>query len=426
MKPTDLRGILRYIPRFREKTFIVAVDGAIVTDDNFANLLLDVAVLRSLNIRTILVHGAALQIAALAAERGITPSNLDGAGITDADTLQLSLTAANRLTHEILEGLSANDLRAVSTNAIIAHPMGIVGGVDHLFTGKVERVDTEMLQGLLQQGIVPVVPPLGFDGDGKTYRVNSDAVAMALAAQLKAVKLVYVTTSDGLLHQDRLLRQVAVGELQTLVQQRAAELRPDMLSKARHAVAACEAGVPRVHVINGRVDEGLLAEIFSNEGIGTLVYANEYTQIRRALKKDIRVLMNLTKAPMAASELVRRTRAAIERQVGDYYLFEIDKNPVGCVALHTYPEQNIGELAFLFVSPSHENQGIGSKLVQFVETRARELGLNEIFTLSTTAFTWFQNKGGYVEATPDILPPTRRERYEASGRNSKVLVKRLR
>jgi N-acetylglutamate synthase-like GNAT family acetyltransferase len=129
---------------------------------------------------------------------------------------------------------------------------------------------------------------------------------------------------------------------------------------------------------------------------------------------------------MDASELMKRTRAAIERQMGDYYLFEIDKNPVGCVALHPHPETQQGELAFLYVSPSHENQGIGSKLVQFVEARARELGITDLFTLSTTAFTWFQNKAGYAEATPDVLPIARRERYEASGRNSKILVKRLR
>src|SRR5947209_16249262 len=146
VKPTDLRGILQYIPQFREKTFILSIDGAIVTGENFANLLLDVAVLRSLSIRVVLVHGASAQIKALAEERNFKPSNLDGAGITDAGTLQLALTAANRLTHEILEGLSANDLRAACTNAITAHPMGIIQGVDHLLTGKVERVDIELLQ----------------------------------------------------------------------------------------------------------------------------------------------------------------------------------------------------------------------------------------------------------------------------------------
>ena len=186
MKPTDLRGILQYIPRFREKTFVIAVDGAVVTDENFANLLLDVAVLRSLNIRVVIVHGAAAQIQALGAERGITPSNLDGTGITDAATLQLSLTAANRLTHEILEGLSTNDLRAATPNAVIVSPLGILQGVDHLFTGKVERVDTELLQMLLAAGITPVIPPLGFDGDGKTYRVSSDTIALAVGTALKA------------------------------------------------------------------------------------------------------------------------------------------------------------------------------------------------------------------------------------------------
>src|SRR5579862_7527464 len=146
MKLTDLRGILQYIPQFREKTFIIAVDGVIVTDENFANILLDVAVLRSLNIRVVLVHGASVQIQALAERQSLHASNLDGTGVTDAPTLQLAMDAANRLTHEILEGLSANDLRAAYTNAIVAHPLGIIQGVDHLFTGKVERVDTELLQ----------------------------------------------------------------------------------------------------------------------------------------------------------------------------------------------------------------------------------------------------------------------------------------
>src|SRR5580700_3047152 len=217
MKLTDLRGILQYIPRFREKTFILSIDGAIITDENFANILLDVAVLRSLNIRVVLVHGAAAQIRALAEEQHVKASNDDGSGITDADTLKLALTAANRLTHEILEGLSANDLRAASSNAIIAHPMGIIQGVDHLFTGKVERVDVELLQTLLAQGIVPVVPPLGFDGDGKTYRVNSDSVAVAVADALKAVKLLFITPQDGIRVQGRLIRQILVADLDALL-----------------------------------------------------------------------------------------------------------------------------------------------------------------------------------------------------------------
>ena len=425
MKLTDLRGILRYIPQFREKTFIISVDGAIVTTENFANLLVDIAVLRSLNIRIVLAHGASAQIKALAAAEGVSPSNLDGTGVTDEATLRLALTAANRLTHEILEGLAANDLRAACTNALIAHAVGILRGVDHLFTGKVERVDVDMLQKLLDNGIIPVLPPLGFDGDGRTYRVNSDGVALAAAEALKAAKLMFITPFDGITVGDRVIRQMPVSDLESVLALESEEVQPDLLSKAIHAVAACKAGVPRVHVINGCLEEGLLAEVFTNEGVGTLIYANEFQQIRRALKKDIRSILNLTKVSVESEELVKRTRSTIERQLGDYYLFEIDRNPVACVALHSYPEHRKGELACLYVSAAHENQGIGHKLIQFVENKAREMGLTELILLSTQAFTYFQCKAGFVEGTPDDLPPARRERYEQSGRNSKVLTKKL-
>ncbi len=425
MKPTDLRGILQYIPRFRDKVFILALDGAVVTDENFANLLLDVAVLRSLNIRVILVHGASAQIAALAEETGVQASDLDGTGVTDDTTLRLALTASNRLTHEILEGLAASDLRAVSTNAIIAHPMGILDGVDQLCTGKVERVDTDFLLSLLADGIIPVLPPLGFDGDGRTYRVNSDGVALAVASAMKAVKLIFVCTSNGIEFGGKLIRQLLVADLEKMLATQRDKFAPATVSKAQHAVPACKAGIPRVHVISGQEDEGLLAEVFSNEGVGTLIYANEYQQIRKALKKDVRHIQHLIKQSVASAELVKRTRTSIEKQIGDYYLFEIDKNPVACIALHVFPDQAKGELACLYVSPSHENQGIGSKLIAFIDGKAREAGLKELITLSTQAFTYFQSKGGFEEGSPEDLPRSRREKYDQSGRKSKVLVKRL-
>jgi len=426
VKLTDLRGILQYVPQFRDKTFIIAVDAGIVTDENFSNILLDVALLRSLSIRVVIVHGAAEQIAALAERQSIHASDLEGTGVTDAATLQLAIDAASRVTHEILGGLSANDLGAASTNAVVAHPLGIIQGIDHLFTGRVERIETALLEPLLNQGIVPVLSPIGFSGDGRAYRANSDSVAVAVALALKASKLIYMTIEDGLRYDDRLIRQMVVTDLQKLLQPAAqGGFEPHMASKARYAAAACSAGVPRVHIVNGRVDEALLAEVFSNEGIGTLIYANEYEQIRPARKKDIRAIQQITQKAVEAEELMRRTRAEIERSLTDYYIFEIDKNPVACVALHVYPEQRLGELASLFVDPSHENQGIGGKLMRFVEDKARELHLHELIALSTQAFTYFESKGGFIEGTPRDLPPARREKYEQSRRNSRVLIKRL-
>ena len=423
MRPTDLRGILRYVPQFREKTFVIAADGAIVDDDNFGNILMDVAVLKSLNIRIVLVHGASAQIQALAEEKVAEPSDLEGSGVTDADTLQLALAAANRLTHEVLEGLTAADLRGASTNAVTAHPLGILRGVDHLFTGRVERIDAELLQTLLSDGIVPVVPPLGMDGDGRSYRINSDAVALEVARALGAVKLVYITTAEGLVVGGTVARQITVDDLASGLDRQAID--PRQVSKARHAVAACRAGVPRVHVIDGRVDEGLLAEVFSNEGIGTLVFANEYRQIRRARRRDVRSIQQMIQPSVENEELLPRTQAAIERQIDDYYIYEVDRNPVGCVALHVFPEEKKGELACLSVRTSHEHQGIGQKMVQFAEERAREAGVEVLLALSTQAFNFFRSKGGFVDGVPDDLPAARREKYEQSGRRSRILIKRL-
>lgn len=198
-----------------------------------------------------------------------------------------------------------------------------------------------------------------------------------------------------------------------------------MLSKAQHAKIACASNIPRVHIINGLVDEGLLAELFSNEGVGTLVYANEYQQIRRALKKDIRAILRLTETSVANDELIKRTRSIIEKNISDYYIFDIDKNPVACVALHPYPHTKKGELACLFVAPSHENQGIGRKLVQYTESKAKDLGINQLFALSTQAFTFFQIKLGFRDGTPDDLPFERRQKYDLSNRKGKVLIKDL-
>jgi len=425
LRLTDLREILRYVPRFRDKVFVIALDGAIVEDDNFGNLLLDITLLRSLRVGVVLVHGAGHQVRKLAELTGQTPTNFDGTGVTDRTTLQLALTAANRVSHEILEGLAANDLRGAVTNAVVAHPAGILQGLDHQFTGRVERVDIALLQALLANDIVPVVPPLGCDGEGHTYRLNSDAVAVEIAQALHAVKLIYLTTTEGVHDGTRLLRHVPVDDADTILKKHASDIPAGEVSKLAQAVRAARSGVPRVHIIDGRVDEGLLAEVFSNDGIGTLVHANEYQAIRKAQKKDARAIFNLMKPGMENDEFLRRTRGEIERQIDDFYLFDMDRTPVACVALHFYPDQNKAELAALSVDARYENQGIGTRLTQFVEAQARAASVANLICLSTQAYNYFLQKAGFHQGTPDDLPPARRERYDKSGRRSMVLCKNL-
>jgi amino-acid N-acetyltransferase len=199
----------------------------------------------------------------------------------------------------------------------------------------------------------------------------------------------------------------------------------DMVSKAQHALRACQNGVPRVHIISGEVDEGLLAEVFSNEGIGTLIHANEYQAIRKAMRKDIRHIMALIKLAIQDGQLLKRTRNSIEKHIGEHYVFEIDNNIVGVVAVHPHLDQKKVELASLQVNPVHERRGIGTKLAVYAESVAREAGAEKVFALSTQAFTFFQHKLGYSEGGLDDLPPARRDKYEQSGRNSKILIKNL-
>jgi amino-acid N-acetyltransferase len=430
LRLADLREILRYVPQYRDRTFVIALDGAVVEDANFRNLLLDIALLRSLRIEVALVHGAGLQVGRLAELTGQKASNLDGTGVTDDVTLQLALTAANRVTHEILEGLSATDLRGACGNALVAHPAGILQGIDYQFTGRVERVDVSLLKALLEHDIVPVIPPLGCDGEGNTYRLNSDAVAVEVARALQAVKLIYLTLAAGIVvagadGQEELLRQLTVDEAEGTLKKQRQGLAGPTLSKLAQAVRAARGGVPRVHIIDGRVEEGLLAEVFSNEGIGTLVYTNEYQAIRRAHKKDARAIFALIRAGIENDELLPRSQADIEDQVEDFFVFEVDRRPVACIALHPYRNDGKAEMACVCVDPKFENQGIGGRLMQYAESQARAAGAAELFCLSTQAFNYFVQKGGFRLGTPDDLPAARRQRYDASGRRSQVLTKKL-
>ncbi len=427
MNLSNLRGILGYIARFRDKIFVLNIDSEILASDNFHNILLDISVLRSLNIKIVLVHGASQHIKTLSKSMNVPYSNLDGMGITDADTLRLSLLAANRLAHDILEGLRDTDQRAVVTNAIVAHPAGIIDGIDQQFTGQVERVETSFLEDLLEQDIIPVIPPLGMDGNGQTFRVNSDGVALEVSEALKAAKLMFISTSNGVRGHGTLQAQFSVAEAEEYLKKKKTSIDKEMESKLRHGVRACRNGVSRVHIIDGRQDAALLSEIFSNEGIGTMIHANEYQAIRRARKKDISAIMGLIRDSVESKQLVERTRDDIAKRINDYFVFEIDRNILGCVALRSYPTKPkpIAELECLFVAETHENQGIGRKMMNFIENQARIMGVERLFALSTQAFNYFNQKGGFQIGEPDMLPPERREQYSKSGRHSRVLYKDL-
>ena len=426
IKPTDLRGILKYVPRFQGQIFVIAIDGSIVADDNFGNLLVDLAVLRSLAIKVVLVHGISHQIRELSVARNIPISNSDGTGLTDAATLDLAIRASSRVSHTLVEGLTQNALKCATTNAVRALPIGIIKGVDQQFTGKVERIDKDFLGELIDRQVVPVVSPIAFGPDGKSLRVNSDLLAAELAEALHATKIIYLTPAPGLEIDGDIRREISVDALQKILRDEPSRIGEPGLSKALHAIKAIETGTPRVHILDGRIFDGLLNEIFSNEGVGSLVYGNDYAQIRKARKSDVRMIYNLTRNAVRREELIHRSQQAIEKNIDQFFVFEIDENIIACVTLYFYPDKpHMAEVGSLYVMPFYHNRGIGKKMVDYATMVAKERGATTVIALSTQSFGFFTNVVGFEETTKDILPEARLKLYEESGRNAKVLVKKL-
>ncbi len=426
IKPTDLRGILQYVPRFQGQIFVVAIDGSIVADENFSNLLVDLAVLRSLDIKLILVHGIGHQLLELSAMRSIPITNTDGTGVTDAATLDLAIRASSRVSHALVEGLTQNSLKCAVTNAVRALPLGIIKGLDQQFTGRVDRIDKDFLSGLIERDVVPVVSPIGFGADGKSLRVNSDLLAAELAESLHATKIIYLTPQPGLVIDGEVRREIAVDAVRKLLADRPEAFSDATRSKAVHAVKAIETGTPRVHIVDGRIFDGLLNEIFSNEGVGSLVYGNDYQQIRKARKSDVRLIYSLTRSAVRREELLHRTQQSIEKNIDQFFVFEIDENIIACVTLYFYPDKpGLAEVGSLYVMPFYHNRGIGKKMVDYATLVAKERGAKTVIALSTQSFGFFQNVLGFEEADKSVLPEARLKTYEESGRNAKVLVKHL-
>ncbi|NDC74667.1 amino-acid N-acetyltransferase [bacterium] len=426
IKPTDLRGILRYVPRFQGQSFVLALDGAIVADENFGNLAVDIAVLRSLGIKVVLVHGIGHQLAELSAQRKIPITNVDGTGLTDAATLDLALRASARVSHLILEGLTQNNLKCAITNAVRSLPVGILKGVDLQHTGRVDRIDKDFLKHLIDADIVPIIQPIGYGPEGHSYRINSDLLAAELGEALGASKVIYLGPIAGLEIDGVVKREMPVERLRAVLKETPSLVSSASLSKAQNAVRALETGVSRVHLVDGRIFDGLINEIFSNEGVGTLIYANDYQQIRQARRADVRMIYNLTRAAVRREELLHRTQATIEKFIEQFYVFEIDENIIACVTLAFYADKpQLAEVGSLYVLPFYQNRGIGRKLIEYACLRAKEKGATRLLALSTQSYSFFTSVMNFEETGPEILPEARLKTYAESGRNPKVLIKDL-
>jgi amino-acid N-acetyltransferase len=427
VKPTDLRGILKYVPMFREQIFIIALDGSVVAHEMFPNVLLDIAVLRSLNINIVLVHGIGQQLRDLAERRQVHISDAHGEGITDTATMELAIEATASVNLQIVQGLTRNHLRCAATNAVRSKEIGILRGIDQLLSGDVDKLDIKMIRQLLAGDTIPVVAPIAFDRDGNSLRINSDLLAAELASKLEASKLIYLTTQDGLSIESRPLANIPVAELSEILEDpsSAAGIPERLRSKCTHAVRAVLSGTPRAHILDARIFGALLNEIFDKVGIGTMVYSNDYQSIRPAIPADAYAIFNITRNGVRTETLRARSREYIDAEISNFLVYEIDGSLVGCLHLRTYAESRTIEIGSVYVQPFYQGKGVGRRLTEYATAEAKRRGADVVVALTTQAEKFFTTVCDFSEGELADLPEERRKEYLESGRNSKILRKAL-
>ena len=417
---TDLRSSLKYVQQFKNRLFIIAIDSSIISDENLPNLVLDIAILQGLNINLVLSYGILDQ----KAEESATPGT-GSKGAIDAATLERTVSGADQANRKLIRELSLNNLPCAVSNAVRATEVGILKGRDQGFAGKVDKIDTQALQHLSRIGTIPIIAPIALDRGGRHLHINPDCLSSELAVALQAAKLIFLTPTHGLSVNGKFFAALTFEETQALLSESAAAMDANTRSKISASLHALKRGVPRVHLIDGRVNAGLLNEIFSRIGIGTMIHANEYQQIRNARKKDAQTIFNITKNVVKTEALRYRSRQSIEKSIRRFFVYEIDENIIACVCLEPHPEANALELSTLFVQPFYQGKGAGRKLVEFACAQAKATGMQRLFALTTQSYPFFKSACGFEDAPAEKLPETIKARLAKSGRNSKVLLKRI-
>lgn len=425
LSPADLRGILKYVPQWRHHTFVIALDGAVTSTETFPNLLLELAVLRNLGIHLILVYGIGAHLQSLAREQHVRLSDVHGYGPTDHATLELAVQASARVGHLLEQGLTQNGLRCVRCNAVRATDAGILKGTDQLFTGKVDKVDADLLRNLMQQELVPLISPVLFTREGSERRLNSDSLASALAVALQASKLIFLLPHPGLTYRGELRLNADVAEVRAILDKSPRKIDEPVRSKARYAVQTIERGTPRAHIIDCRIHDGLLMEVFSKVGIGSMIHSNPYSRIRPARRKDAAILHSLTRSAVRDESLRPRTRQAIEADIDHYYVYEIDESVIGCFRLTPYPRSTAVELGSIYVHPAYQGRHIGKAMVEFALREAARMSKKRVVALTTQSSPFFEQTCGFTQGTTAQLPKGLRDLLQAGGRHSRIFVRDL-
>ncbi len=416
------RSAAPYIHAFRGRTFVVAFGGEVVESGKFTALTRDFNLLASLGVRLVLVHGARAQIERRLPVKG--SRFVHGMRVTDATALGVVKEENGRLRTEIEALLSmglANApmadtrLKVAGGNFVVARPWGVVDGVDMQHTGEVRKIDARAIQGRLEAGEVVLISPLGYSPTGEIFNLTFEEVATETAVALAAHKLIFLV--EGPQAGQHTVRELTVSQAEQLPR---AEAAAQGLAMAVHA---CRNRVERVHFISRDTDGGLLLELFTHDGVGTMITQDPLEQLRQATIEDVGGILRLIEPLEADGTLVKRNRELLETEIERFTVLDHDRVIVGCAAFHPFPGVKAGELGCLAVHAQYQGSGGGERLLRHVEDLARRQGLRQLFVLTTKTAHWFVERG-FSESSVEHLPPEKKSLYNLQ-RLSKVLIKAL-
>ncbi len=426
-----IREVFGYLRRYRDQVFVIKIDDALMGLPLFPLLIRDIVLLHQTGIRIVLVPGAKHSIDTVLEKYGARTKAVDGVRITAPEAMPLVKLGASNVSNAVLSLLAENEAHGVVGNWVRARAIGVRKGLDYKQSGQVEKVDADLLQGLLDDGLIPIVPNVGWNRVGKDYNLNSGELAVAVAEALQATKLFFVGKEPGIPVapgapfaeaseiQAGVFSNLDREEGESLLRDYPKVLRPGSKELLSLALKALSGGVERVHVINGAKDGILLQEVFSSAGQGTMLYVNAYDHIHPAQAADIPEILRIMQPYVDQGVLVQRDADGIGQDLEHYTVYKVDDVLHGCGALRPYGKTD-AELSALVVDPAYAGRGTGGKIAAYLLKRARKAGFKHVFLLTTQTSDFFMRMG-FKEAPVSTLPPERRKAFN-KARNSRVLA----
>lgn len=424
-----------YVNAHRGKTMVVMLGGEAVENKNFSNIISDLALLHSLGVKIVLVHGARPQInRILEANQYQTPYH-NGVRVTDEKALNLVMQAAGQLQLAITARLSMSlnntpmagtQLNVMSGNFITSQPLGIDDGVDYCHSGRIRRIDIEGINRTLEQGSIVLLGPIASSVTGESFNLLSEEVATQVAIKLGADKLIGFCSEQGVIDENgNAVAELLPNQAEKILQHlQSGEGSCDSASTGtlrflRASITACRAGVPRSHLVSYKEDGALIQELFSFDGIGTQVVTASAEQVRNASINDIGGILDLIRPLEQQGILVRRSREQLEQEIHQFTIIEKDGLIIGCAALYPYKEERMAEMACVAIHPEYRDGNRGLLLLNHMKLQSKSQGIEQIFALTTHSLHWFREQG-FMEIEVESLPTTKQNLYNYQ-RRSKVL-----